>query len=132
MGEETSAYNARSRRQILKTGTRYDLFVQDLKLRSKSNPPPPPTTTTSSSSSSSTNPATSSTSDPQPDTSAYISRLSATRKSMGTRYDLFVKEMRERRERERVERERRERMFSWYAPEGKEMVEYYAPAPVGR
>jgi hypothetical protein len=37
---------------------------------------------------------------------------------MGTLYDLFVKEMREK--------ERRERQFTWYAPE-REPVEYYVP-----
>jgi hypothetical protein len=73
-------------------------------------------------------PRSNSTPAPTPETSAYISKLAQTRKSMGTRYDLFVKEMRERGKLEREERERRERQFSWYAPE-REPVEYYAPRP---
>jgi hypothetical protein len=49
---------------------------------------------------------------------------------MGTRYDLFVKEMQERNKKEREEKERKERQFSWYAPE-RAPVEYYNPRPGG-
>ena len=114
-GENLSPYNARARCQIRTTGTRYDLFVQSLRL----NPPPPP-------------PRRSSSMPPQKDTSMYIARLSATRKNMGSRYDLFVKAMKERQEMERRERERAERDFSWYAPVAKPPIEYYAPFGRGR
>jgi len=60
--------------------------------------------------------------------SAYINRLAQMRKSMGTRYDLFVKEMQKRGKREREERVRGQRHFSWYVAE-REPVEYYAPQP---
>jgi hypothetical protein len=144
-GPEPSAYNARASTQMQKMGTRYDLLVQSLKFKrtahpsgtphSPSNaqsPSPHRTSQANDQHSSSDTPRTNSapTLEPIPDSSAYITGLSRTRKSMGTRYDLFVKEMQERSKKEREERERKERQCSWYAPE-RAPVEYYNPRPGG-
>ena len=133
---ELSAYNTRAKTQVPKTGTRYDLFLQSLRMKQQLHPNfkehANKHEVASGRQTENTRPATRTNSapEPAPETSAYISKLSQTRKNMGTRYDLFVKEMRERAKQEREERERRERQFSWYAPE-RGPVEYYAPRPGG-
>jgi hypothetical protein len=122
---ELSAYNTRAKTQVPKMGTRYDLFLQSLKIKQQLHPN---FRSQPNKHDFDATPRTNSAPEQTPETSAYISRLSQTRKNMGTRYDLFVKEMRERAKKEREERERRERQFSWYAPE-RGPVEYYAPRP---